>query len=124
MFFAISLKRGCCWLMLFFLYGPVFGQQGSQQHHTDSILTREIDKVIRIADALRPGMTRADVLQNFQTEGGISARQWNHYVYKQCPYIKVDVTFVVAQGEDQFKEAATDKIATVSKPYLQFSIMD
>lgn len=88
------------------------------------MLTREIGKAIKVADALRPGMTRADVLKNFQTEGGLSARQWNHYVYKQCPYIKVDVTFVVAPEEDQFQEVATDKIATVSKPYLQFSITD
>jgi hypothetical protein len=120
----MSLKIGRCWLMFFVLCGSAHGQQENQQSRVDSMLTREIDKVIRIADALHPGMTRADVLKNFQTEGGLSARQWNHFVYKRCPYIKVDVTFVVAAGEDQFKEAATDKIATVSKPYLQFSIAD
>jgi hypothetical protein len=110
--------------MLFVLCGSAPGQQDNQPSQVDSMLTREIDKVIRIADALHPGMTRADVLKNFQTEGGKSTRKWNHYVYKRCSYIKVDVTFVVAPGEDQFKEAVTDKIATVSKPYLEFSIMD
>ncbi|WP_353062019.1 hypothetical protein RBB77_11950 [Tunturibacter psychrotolerans] len=80
--------------------------------------------MIKIADALHPGMTRADVLKNFATEGGISFREWNHYVYKRYPYIKVDVTFVIAPGEDSFKEAESDKVATVSKPYLQFPIMD
>jgi hypothetical protein len=110
--------------MFLVLCGSLPGQELSQQPQIDALLTREIDAVIRIADALRPGMTRADVLKKFQTEGGLSARQWNHYVYRRCPYIKVDVTFVVAPGEDQFKESATDKIATVSKPYLQFSIMD
>jgi hypothetical protein len=69
-------------------------------------------------------MTRADVLKNFQTEGGLSSRKWNHYVYRRCPYIKVDVMFAVAPGEILTEAAATDKIATVSKPYLEFSIMD
>ena len=110
--------------MFFALCGLAPGQELNQQPQINASLTREIDVVIRTADALHPGMTRADVLKNFQAEGGISARQWNHYVYKRCPYIKIDVTFVVAPGEDQFNESATDKIATVSKPYLQFSIMD
>jgi hypothetical protein len=116
----MSLKVMSCWLIFLIFCGSAPGQQVQ----VDVALTREIDTVIRIADALHPGMTRADVLKNFQTEGGISARQWNHYVYKRCPYIKVDVTFVVAPGEDQTKESATDKIATVSKPYLEFSAYD
>ena len=120
----MSLKVTFCWLMFFVFCGSTAGQQVSQQPQIDASLTREIDAVIRIADALHPGMTRADVLKNFQTEGGLSAREWNHYVYKRCPYIKVDVTFAVAPGEDPFKEAATDKIATVSRPYLEFSVTD
>ncbi len=35
----------------------------------------------RIA-TLKPGMTRADVLHLFTTEGGISTPYWNHYVYR------------------------------------------
>jgi hypothetical protein len=120
----MSLKVRCYWLLFFVLCGSAAGQQAGQQSLVDATLTHEIDAVIRIADALHPGMTRADVLKNFRAEGGISARQWNHYVYKRCPYIKVDVTFVVAPGGDQFKEPATDNIATVSKPYLEFSVMD
>jgi hypothetical protein len=119
----MSLKVASCWLVLFVLCGSAPGQQANQPSQIDSSLTSKIDAVIRIADALHPGMTRADVLKNFETEGGISARAWNHYVYKRCPYIKVDVTFVIASG-DPFKEAESDKVATVSKPYLQFPIMD
>jgi hypothetical protein len=102
----------------------LLAQQANQRSQIDSALTREVDTVIRIASALHPGMTRADVLENFKTEGGLSTRKWNHYVYKRCPLIKVDVTFVVAPGADEAKESSTDKIATVSKPYLEFSIYD
>ena len=31
---------------------------------------------------LKPGMTRADVLRMFTTEGGLSSTYWNHYVYR------------------------------------------
>ncbi|MBB5330794.1 hypothetical protein [Tunturiibacter gelidoferens] len=120
----MSLKVECCWLVLFVLCGSAPGQQANQPSQIDSSLTSKIDAVIKIVDALHPGMTRADVLKNFETEGGISARAWNHYVYKRCPYIKIDVTFVVAPTADQAEESATDTIATVSKPYLQFSIRD
>ena len=120
----MSLKAGSCWLLSFVLFVSASAQEANQRSQIDSTLTREVETVIRIASALRPGMTRADVLKNFETEGGLSARKWNHYVYKRCPLIKVDVTFVVAPGADQMKESATDKIATVSKPYLEFSIMD
>jgi hypothetical protein len=117
-------KAGLSWLLMLFLFCELASGQQTKQSPTDSALTREIETVLHIVNALRPGMTRADVLKNFETEGGISAREWNHYVYKKCPYIKVDVTFVVASREDQTKEAATDKIATVSKPYLEFSVTD
>jgi hypothetical protein len=120
----MSLKVVSCWLVLFVVCGSALGQESNQPSQIDSSLTTKIDAVIKIVDALHPGMTRADVLKNFGTEGGISARELNHYVYKRCPYIKIDVTFVVAPNADQAKEAATDTIATVSKPYLQFSVMD
>ena len=35
----------------------------------------------RIA-TIKPGMTRADVLHVFTTEGGLSTDYWNHYVYQ------------------------------------------
>jgi hypothetical protein len=113
-----------CWLLFFVLCKPLLSQQTSQDFHADPNLTREITAAINIVNALHPGMTRADILKNFTTEGGLSARKWNHYVYKRCPLIKIDVTFVIAAQENQFEEAATDRIATVSKPYLQFSIYD
>ena len=37
----------------------------------------------RIA-TLKPGMTRADVLRLFTTEGGVFTAYWNHYVYRSA----------------------------------------
>jgi hypothetical protein len=38
-------------------------------------------------------MTRSDLLKVFATEGGLSWSTQRTYVYRQCPYIKVDVKF-------------------------------
>jgi hypothetical protein len=71
----MSLKAGSCWLLSFVVVVSASGQQANQRSQIDSALTREVDTVIRIASALHPGMTRADVLENFKTEGGLSTRK-------------------------------------------------
>jgi hypothetical protein len=74
---------------------------------------------------VKPGMTRKDLLRVFTTEGGLSNRSRRTYVLKPCPYIKVDVEFTPATNEeDRLTEMPEDKIATISRPYLEYSIMD
>ena len=47
------------------------------------------------------------------------------YVYFGCPYIKVDVRFrLVNDASDLPKEDPEDVIESISRPYLQWSIMD
>jgi hypothetical protein len=93
-----------------------------QKSTEDPVLTKGVERALEVISKLKPGMTRADVLKEFTTEGGISAPSWNHHVYKLCPYIKIDVKFDVPPGSD--KELTTDQIVSISKPYLQFSIYD
>jgi len=78
-----------------------------------------IAKVLRQIEAIGPGMTRSDLESIMTTEGGISTREQRTYVYKGCPYIKVDAVFAPkgANIED-------DVLVSVSRPYLQFSVMD
>jgi hypothetical protein len=74
---------------------------------------------------LKPGMTRRDLLRVFTTEGGLSTRTRRTYVLKQCPYIKLDVEFApVSKEPDPSSEMPEDKIAKISKPYLDFSVLD
>jgi len=81
-----------------------------------------ISEFLRRSKSIKAGATRGELLKVFTTEGGISARTWRTYVYKQCPYIKVDVEF---KAEDDDKhENAYDIITKISKPYLEWSIMD
>ncbi len=88
--------------------------------HTDWI-----SSVLAWIKDIKPGMTRKDLLKVFTTEGGLSNRLRRTYVLKQCPDIKVDVEFTPATNEqDRFTEMPEDNIARISRPYLQYSIMD
>jgi hypothetical protein len=76
-------------------------------------------------DAIKPGMTRADLLTVFTVEGGISTRARRTYVYRLCPYIKVEVDFTpVTNPDDRLTEMSDDKILKLSRPYLQYSVTD
>jgi hypothetical protein len=95
------------------------------------------DRVVWVAKALEriqtitPGMTRDALLRVFTTEGGLSFGLQRTFVSRECPYFKVDVTFHREAGkrsesdkDELLAEHGDDVIATISRPYLQFSIMD
>ncbi len=74
---------------------------------------------------LKVGMTRRDLLKLFTVEGGQSNRTSRTYVFRECPYIKVDVGFEpVGAPQDKLKENMEDRIVRVSKPYLEQSVID
>ena len=66
----------------------VRGRGSIDQEHT-----KWIDQVMRSIATIKPGMTRRDLFPVFTEEGGLSTRTHRRYVYKHCPYIKVDVEF-------------------------------
>jgi hypothetical protein len=79
----------------------------------------------------KPGMTRADLLKVFRTEGGLSTGLNRTYVYRECPYFKIDVEFEAVgrpardnEGRVTLVESDADLIKVISRPYLQFSVTD
>ena len=75
--------------------------------------------------SIKRGMTRADLLQVFQEEGGLSTRTERRYAYRDCPYIKVNVTFEPVEAlDDGHVNHPTDKIRNVSQPFLEWMISD
>ena|ERR1043165_696262 len=98
---------------------------------------RQQEQTKWIADSLiemktiKVGMTRADLLKVFTTEGGLSTGLNRTYVYRKCPLIKVDVEFQPvgrpardAKGRVTLTEADGDVIEKISRPYLDFSVLD
>jgi hypothetical protein len=80
---------------------------------------------------IRVGMTRADLLKVFATEGGVGTGLQRTFVSRDCPYFKIDVEFTAVgrpnrdrDGRVTLVEGSRDVIVKISKPYLQFSVMD
>ena len=84
-------------------------------------------------EAIKPGMTRWDVLKVFRTDGGPPI--WKNvglptvlrqtFVSQDSPYFRIDVEFKPVPRVDGslgfLREDNRDVILRVSKPYLQFA---
>ena len=90
--------------------------------------TKWIDHVMRSIATFKPGMARKELFSVLTEDGGLSTRTQGRYVYKHCPYIKVDVEFSpvdeIGTGRDATSENPDDKIVKISRPYLEYSITD
>jgi hypothetical protein len=91
--------------------------------------TAWVSRSLKQMQTVKVGMTRADLLKVFTTEGGLSTRLWRTYVYKQCPYFKVDVEFRAVGTRDKrgrvgIDESDDDVITKISKPYLAWTVAD
>ena len=68
-------------------------------------------------ESIKPGMARSDLDRFFQPDGGISTNAHGTYVYKTCPYFKIDVDFTLGFPG---KQQPADKIVKISRPYLDY----
>jgi hypothetical protein len=97
----------------------------AESHQNPSQIDREhtawIASVLNAMKAIKVGMPRSELMKLFTTEGGLSTTLQRTYVYRQCPYIKIDVKFAALARNG---ELPTDKIVEVSRPYLAWSVMD
>jgi hypothetical protein len=75
-------------------------------------------------ETIKIGSTRADLLKQFEPNGGISTRTSGSYVYREYPHIKVEVEFesvgpdISGSGNVDVGNP-NDKIIKISKPYLE-----
>jgi hypothetical protein len=90
--------------------------------------------ILQRMDAVKPGMTRADLLKVFRTDGQPSremlalARLHRTFISRDCPYFRVDVEFEPAAhpewGISTIEpppgfEDSRDVIQKISKPYVE-----
>jgi hypothetical protein len=90
---------------------------------TQTKLGIDIKNVLKECQTIKPGMTRAELSKVFETEGGLSTVTHRKYVYRDCPYIKVDVEFAPSVPKQDI-EKPTDIVTNISKPYLDWSVAD
>jgi hypothetical protein len=104
---------------------PSLESESSQQY------TAWVGKSLKRMQSVKAGMMRADLLKTFTTEGGLSTGLQRTYVYRECPYFKVDVEFEPvgrpardAEGRVTLVESDADVIKKISTPYVGWSIAD
>jgi hypothetical protein len=90
----------------------------------DAAFTERVSEVLKEARKVKPGMTREDLLKVFTTQGGIFSPQQRTFVYQRCSLIKVDVEFATTAKNAKVEELPSDKILKISKPYLDWNVVD
>jgi len=105
---------------------PVEEQGTSPQDHVAWVA-----EVMKRMETIKPGMTRENLFTVFRTEGGLSTGLQRTFVSQDCPYFKIDVEFQAVNRPDREEngrvtmiEDNEDIILKISRPYLQFSVMD
>jgi hypothetical protein len=97
---------------------------GCRQWHVWRGLSRlKLRKVAQraLAHFVKVGTIRSELMTVFTTEGGLATSSQRTYVYRQCPYIKVDVKFAASSREE---ELPADRIVQISRPYLAWLVVD
>jgi len=74
-------------LAVFVWTGVSVGQSPAKPLVADPALARSIDQVLKDVSSVQSGMTRAELLRVFTTEGGLSTRDEQRYVYRRCPLV-------------------------------------
>ena len=65
------------------------------------------------------------VLWTCNKRTGMSTAEHRTFVYRGCPFIKVEVDFTLSDPEQgPLQEESTDTISRISKPYLEWGVRD
>ena len=80
--------------------------------------------------AIKPGMTRGDLLRVFTSQGGLSTGLQETFASQDCPLFHVNVEFTAVGRPTHDKDRVTlsksnqDLIARISTPYLAGQTID
>ena len=107
-------------------------EQANRVQAFDKDHTAWVAESLKRMQTIKPGMMRTELLKVFTTEGGLSTGLQRTFVSQDCPYSKkVDVEFEAvgrpsrdSDGRVTLVEGSQDIIVKISRPYLQFSIID
>jgi hypothetical protein len=95
-------------------------QTADDQAHQKWLAARYAEAI-----AIKPGMSRADLLRLFDEDGGLQSIPAGRYVLKTCSLIQIEVKFDTKYGVDYKPIPDKDlRITNVSKPYLAYMALD
>ena len=94
----------------------------TDQHVVDPQPVQRIQPVLRTVSRIERGLTRKSLSGSFEENGGLRFRTQVRYVFKDCPYIKIEVEFS-AEDESVYGNP-DDKVVNISRPYLEYPAAD
>ncbi len=104
---------------------------GAQPIRPEQDATNWIRDALSEIQTVKLGMNRGQLLSLFTTQGGLATGLKRTYVYRRCPYIKIDVEFEAvgrpardAEGRATLVESERDVITAISRPYLAWEVTD
>ncbi len=109
--------------LLFILLAALVVSACREQNQVEDELATQVKAALQDSSTLKPGMTRADVLKLFTTDGGLSPFTQNRFVWRRCDRIKIQVTFRLT-NPNQETRTSSDTIVSVSKPYIEPAYID
>ena len=87
--------------------------------------SRWVEGCLKDFESLKPGMTRKEVDEKLEQDGGIQFVGKMRYQHPDCPYFKVDIEFACSRdAEGRIMSKPTDKVTAISNPYLEWPVMD
>ena len=105
--------------LAFVLSGILFAYSSvSAQPATNNDLTKQISAILTEYQKIKPGMTRAELLKIFTTQGGIWSAMHRTFVYRGCPYIKVDVDFTLSDPKQKGTEERPTTLSTKFQSHI------
>lgn len=127
------MKRNTTLAALACLMAVPFWNSPAQTPCSDEERCQLVVQALQAVARLKPDMHRIDLAQDFQPDGGITPLKQEgegsyldhaRYVYRKCPYVKVDVDMVIEGATKGPVPTPLDRIAKVSRPYLEYPFMD
>ena len=80
------------------------GPAGGEGSDVDRELTNQISATLTECEKIKPGMTRAQLLEVFDTEGGLSTARDRTFVYRRCWLVKIDIHFTLSEPKQSVVE--------------------
>lgn len=95
--------------------------------HPDKDRTQWVESCLKNLESIKAGMTRGQVEAKLTMDGGLQSVSPVRFAHPACGYFKVDVEFEFKRNAaDQGRAIAdkADKVAKVSKPYIERPFID
>ncbi|HUG67855.1 MAG TPA: hypothetical protein VMM76_08885 [Pirellulaceae bacterium] len=121
---GFSIVMGCVAVLSATL---LYAQSQPTASAKDKDHTRWVEMCLTDLEAIKIGMTRAEVESKLQMDGGLQAVSPVRFAHPSCPYFKLDVEFEFqrdASDQNRAVRGRDDAVKRISRPYVERPYID